>query len=394
MELLSDNVTLHQSDMLHSVCVFKRRSRVSGGKAYPVTHKLRILVWSDLHAHPWQENVGDVNIKAARALWVQALLRRLQQEVRKQKADIVIFCGDMFESKRTLRSTFTGDVFAGLARLHAVVPCYYVAGNHDWATSSKTVLSGIIENARQSIPMQEGQWSTQQQAVDPAAHTRLVINGITLRLQPFTVFGKNGGDVDCNLIFCHHDIKGFSHADGVVSDATSANFPVRLLALSKSRLAIINGHYHIPTARKGTGKALPIINVGAPVSHNWGDLEKTQQEYNRGFLLLDVYEDDEQKTRSLVATRLTIGNVFPRFFVEGDSRIDNHPQYGGIAHYVRPQFVVEEETETSATDKKTTNRIAGTNNRLAVGEYLRQKRPELKGPAFSAYLKKGLQLLR
>lgn len=67
---------------------------------------------------------------------------RLINKVRAEKPDIIVLTGDFIEEKDDL--TVTNELFPELVR---IAPCYFVSGNHEWASGGMTVLEAQLHSA-------------------------------------------------------------------------------------------------------------------------------------------------------------------------------------------------------------------------------------------------------
>lgn len=68
--------------------------------------------------------------------------RRLIEKVREEKPDIIALTGDFIEEADDLRATKTL-----LPELVKIAPCYFVTGNHEWASGGMDALRAQLEQA-------------------------------------------------------------------------------------------------------------------------------------------------------------------------------------------------------------------------------------------------------
>src|SRR3990167_8487607 len=90
--------------------------------------KYTIVVWGDLQAHPWQELERPDRWREL--LCVFGMVNRVAKD---HDADAIVFLGDLFQNKRTLRADVVGETLIQFARAIEEFdkPYYIMEGNHD-----------------------------------------------------------------------------------------------------------------------------------------------------------------------------------------------------------------------------------------------------------------------
>lgn len=93
---------------------------------------------ADVHLGGWkQQPMNDLNFKA---------FQRMIDSCIKNKVEFVLFAGDLFDSAYPPIETLK-EAFSEFKRLHkAGIPCYIIAGSHDYSVSGRTFLD-VLEKA-------------------------------------------------------------------------------------------------------------------------------------------------------------------------------------------------------------------------------------------------------
>ena len=263
---------------------------------------MRILVWSDLHAHAWYDSERP-------GMWREftRLLGTVRALVAEQKIDHVVFCGDLFEAKRTIRMDVAVSTVYALNNcgLHSDMShVHYVAGNHDRYYEDACALDLLRYPGGPNVYSE----SYERLNVQDVAG-----NSYTLAFLPHGVNALPDLEKqsDYDVLFMHHDCIGGSVAQNI---KTQVEAPVLAALLCKTgkRKLVVNGHYHVP---QKINTPIPVECVGAPVSLTWADLEEPGTDRPRGCLILDVQDG------CVDITRVPLWQNFARFFREGDPRI-------------------------------------------------------------------------
>jgi DNA repair exonuclease SbcCD nuclease subunit len=231
---------------------------------------LRIVVYSDLQAHHWQEHeredrLGDC-IKAI------GLVHEVAQDV---SADMLVFNGDLFEAKRSVRADVASRVYEKLISYgdteYAQV---FNAGNHDYSNDSCSLnplrsIGTVVGNPKRSLMYHVKDWNL-----------LFIPNGYpyhTSEFKPESVF--------YHLCFVHGNVQGANMTRAV--RCTHDDYPHALFKQTKERMAVINGHFHTPDTLVASHR-VPIYICGAPLAHNWNDVGS----FNRGCMILTLSSAD------------------------------------------------------------------------------------------------------
>jgi len=217
-----------------------------------------IVAFGDVHAHPWQDGERPDRWKDC----VKAI-DLVYDVANAEKADMIVFCGDLFESKRAIRT----DIAAAVAeQIHDASKYFcagatatprhviYLAGNHDMYRDSC-----VLRMLGEPVRVIEGQ---AQEILYPKRGHFL-----------FAPHGTNWANVvekDYDAVFTHQEFKGAELRPGILTQDDNVPEWVR----ARSRI-VINGHYHIPQTlvHKGKGKLADVLCLGSPLQHNWKDVD-------------------------------------------------------------------------------------------------------------------------
>jgi len=217
--------------------------------------KLNAVVFSDLHAHAWDRSDRPDRWKD----FVHAI-ECVYNYAKKEDANLVVFCGDLFESKSShsmhVWSSVVNELLRGI-RLNKQADHVFVSGNHDlWNRHS--VLHAIRDHA----------------LIADKSALSTTLHDATLAFVPYGCADKSEQKYDA--VFTHCDFAGLRMRPGLSCDET---------AIDKSWLAstklIINGHIHVQQKRRYGDTT--VVCVGPPIPVNWCDLDDDTQE-RRGLL--------------------------------------------------------------------------------------------------------------
>lgn len=332
---------------------------------------MKILVYGDIHFHPWQADDRPDR-------WEDCLsvLRDVRSLAYKHAVDAVVFLGDLFENKRLLRADIAGQAYTQLQRpllavrngKREIVPMYAIAGNHDYYKDACTLEP--LRSLRDKRHVFTAGTPAQELSVQAETGERLL----------FLPYGINLSDMDAeamaatryDAVFMHGEIEGTALNNGIQSERTDVPGWVFGMAVD----VFVNGHYHTPGFKQVNDRS--VYMCGAPLQHHWGDADETKQ---RGVALLTL-----ETGKKPVFTRILIGNNYPKFYTTktADTR--------------ETDFVLAQETAVTVTadeQRKYGDVIAsGTHSQMVAG-YIKQRIPDLaeKGK-FAKYYKTGLALLK
>lgn len=257
--------------------------RVRQTASPPLLHsnKYRIVVWSDLHAHAWlapnRPDRFDDFIGAIRTVYETAL------EV---EANMVLFNGDLFESKNSHSSFVWTRVCKEIARGIASTPDaehVFNTGNHD-LYRGESVVSALEEMIL-----------TTTHSIKVAVDAPLYINDapFNFAVVPYgyteePLWVTDEGVPFYNCVFTHTNIKGSNMGHGFKCQDDG----LHEMWFDSTQL-IVNGHMHVIqqfTREHGsTPDGCVVATVGPPIPINWVDTDEPTQA-SRGVLILDFEE--------------------------------------------------------------------------------------------------------
>lgn len=256
-----------------------------------------IVVFSDLQAHPWQE--GEVTAQYGRFNDCLRAIDAVTQVAIQEKADCVVFNGDLFESKRLLRSGIAAQVYAALLRMrsHAALKratFVYNAGNHDYADNDHSLHALLPTAKRDALRVHVC-------TKFDDAPTRVVLpDGVEL------LFVPNGmsvaGNTPYTIAFIHGNVTGAAMHHGVA--CTTQDYPAKFFRRMGTRERVINGHFHSPQTLHATQDRVPIHIVGAPLQHSWSDAD---DESSRGCMVIRTQPHTQ-------VVRHSFDHLFPKFW--------------------------------------------------------------------------------
>ena len=260
-------------------------------------NKARIVVFSDLQSHPWQEGERtDREYDCAR------VLEFVNEYSQKQKPDAIVFGGDFFEAKRNIRSDIVSTTYEAAVKLSALgIPVIFMAGNHDYY-KNRCTLTPLASVANFSVLDRHSD----------AELCRETINDLNLSFFPngadYNALLTENGEYD--VAFVHDDIKGAKLNAHIHAARTC--LPEELFESygEDSRAVIIGGHYHSPQTLYPFGRKgkVPVEICGAPISHNWSDVDENTP---RGLMLLTLRFKPPKLSYEI--ERITLDAHFPKF---------------------------------------------------------------------------------
>lgn len=240
----------------------------------------QFIVFGDTQFHQWSETERPDHWKTH----VNVLCTAFKL-AHKEHADI-IFLGDLFESKRSVRSDVQALVYSTLVKAMRKYPCtfHFIAGNHDQYAGVCT------QSALRLGP---------QYVVHDYDYPTYINEGLGIVALPY------GASVDPALeysVLCSHiDIRGAILGTGIKSESSSVD--ECLFDKGYERKLVLNGHYHVPHK---IDMEVPIQCIGAPFQHNWNDARYA--DVPRGLWLLDMGGKSPTVTMAMPLDK------YPRFY--------------------------------------------------------------------------------
>lgn len=326
---------------------------------------MKLLIFGDLQAHPWQEDERPERLQD-----FIKVIKTVRSNAYKQAVDGIVFLGDLFESKRLIRADIVSLIYAELSRPFIRkteagkierIPFYFLAGNHDFYGGECT-LSPLHDPA------------TRQFAIIDKPEV-VTLSGERFLFIPFGNDHDKPKDTGDNFAatFVHCDLPNVSLGSGIVSK--SNGLPEWIDEVKTS--LIVAGHYHSPGEVKGVNKPSKIVCCGAPMEHNWKDVDETAL---RGLLLLTV------ENGKASYSRIVTSHLFPRFFSSAD-HIDAREGF---------DFTRKTVTKSAGTAKQHegAKAVAGGNTAQVVAAYLKHEKPNLTPEEFKRYYQTGIKFLK
>lgn len=197
---------------------------------------MRILIIGDTHFHNWKyKQISEYQEKF--------LSNFLPSTVREHKPDIVVFLGDIFESRTVVDKKVIYNFVEGLYRLSYVPRIYIVIGNHDYYMSSDNSVLKFVERI-----------SNVEVVTSPKVERA---NGLLIGFLPWPYWKDYTPEINaCDIIFSHIQVSGVSlnpRAYILPKEGFVFNFTKPVI--------LFNGHYHYPMVKNYDNSIL--INVGS-----------------------------------------------------------------------------------------------------------------------------------
>jgi DNA repair exonuclease SbcCD nuclease subunit len=252
---------------------------------------MKIVVFSDLHAHPFKPYAtvleNGMNSRLADAI---GCIEQIHEYVKANDIELVLFGGDMFHVRRTINVMAFNAVYEAMAQLRmSGVPVVLIHGNHDQADRHGEEHSIHAFRTFSTVVDKPGWQVVAGKSGDPLA---LMAVPYTENVEHLRSVVKEACPADQvpRILLGHLGIQGAVVGSDFVytnpHDATIAD-----LHLDRYDAAFL-GHYH-----QHQQLADNCWYVGAPLQHNWGDRNQW-----RGFVEYDT-DTGEIKQHSLEAPR-------------------------------------------------------------------------------------------
>lgn len=287
---------------------------------------MKLLSFSDLHAHLWPEfstivNDPDHGSISSRLQDTLNFFRWVERQIAKHEIDAFVFQGDLFHRKRLIEVSVYNKVAEAVQSLARLRPLYLMVGNHDMAMET-LVDHGIAPFRRyHNVTVVDSHDSKSIPGVGMVSFCR--DNGELLR-RVHEVTNKK-----MRVLLLHAGI------DGATVGQLEARPFIALKASDLPPVRVYSGHYHKPQVIEREDDLPPITYVGSPfeILPNDGYSE------HRGAVIID--------TETGRGKRLLYGG--PRFLTVAQTAFP-HDDLDG--HYVTVVM--------SDPDKKEEERIAAT----------------------------------
>lgn len=222
---------------------------------------MRVLIVGDTHFHNWKyKQIVDFQDRFMNEI--------LPETVSKYKPDILVFLGDIFESRTSVDKRILATFVECLKRLSSVPIIYFVLGNHDIYTASDQNSLKFLEAFANVRIITE----PTVEKLNSACYAFLPWGSWEKKSLPLNIKG-------CRYIFSHIEIKGLKYHPKL-EKKSSIGFDAK--EFGKGSI-IFNGHFHIPT-EENIGD-VTIINVGSIFQSNVSEVG-----YKKRLIFLDTTE--------------------------------------------------------------------------------------------------------
>lgn len=320
---------------------------------------MKLLIFSDLHLHnhaPFAEPAwSGINSRGRECIQV---LYRLEDVVRDDGVDAVLFCGDFWDFRGYLWVPLFDMAYRALTRIASRVPFVMISGNHDLATSDRHGISGI--DAFRNIP------------------------GVRVLVPPF---GKNLGGVmvygmgadktmldlehissspnNLNILMLHETIKGVKMTDQYSAPLGLSPIELGRFMDRKDIHRCFLGDIHLRQ------DPMPNVHyVGCCLQKSFSDSGQ-----DKGFTLYDTDED----TLTFISSRA------PKFYVTKKMPLEENKNYWRVTPDSYPEYKAEKFRKAKNVQlippvkehKKRSNIDLTTNSERRLKEYVHIMEPDV-----------------
>lgn len=252
---------------------------------------MRIVLFSDLHAHPLKPYAtvleNGMNSRLADAI---SIIRQVRDVALSVNADLVLFGGDMFHVRRHIAVRAFNAVYEAMAEFALEkIPIVMIHGNHDQADRQGADYSIYAFQTFCTVIGKPGWYEvgTKSQSVHLCAvpymenieHLRDVIEDKPVNLKVSSAphpqlflghLGIQGAKVGADFVYVNPH-------DPAITDLSMEKFDAGFL-----------GHYHEHQQLPASGN---FWYIGAPMHHTWGD----RDDPNRGCVVYDTEKRSFQR---------------------------------------------------------------------------------------------------
>jgi len=346
---------------------------------------LRMVVFSDTQFHPWQESE-----RPDRWHEMIAVIARVRGIAEQERADAVVFCGDLFESKAFLRSDVCAAALSAIReQLLFRFRTIWLAGNHDWYRG-ECILNALRRECDQAtIVAPDSNPETCIVTQHLSAGGKDETSGWRLAFAPW---GASPGLLaflsreTYDVLFTHTEFRGGVFSPGIVSERSGLPDEL-LLRRQRGARAIIAGHYHRPQVIQSNAGAAPIGVVGAPYHINWTDADDLGA---RGCLLLTLTDHVSSAQSGYAVKRFSFDDAYPKFYRHTNAA------WARSMDFVAPDLTARDAASAAQTvrhDGDDSGLIIGGDASESLAAYLSAKLPALKVARRARLLRQGKRLL-
>ena len=242
---------------------------------------MRVLIFSDLHNHNYQEFATINDGVNSRLLEHLLCLDLIAKDAIELKADVIVFGGDIFHLKNFVDSQVIKLTMKKMEELSEIAPIVMCPGNHDYrGWGSEPVLLEILKEFSGNIYIPKDTTEIEGWAIKIFPFTR-DIDELNSRLKEFPRTEKT-------IAILHQDMIGSMYGKFLVEKGLYPELLADRFAYS------FVGHFHDQKAMSPT-----VWSIGSPLMLSFGEQDQT-----KGWLFLDT---DEGVVRPLV------NEVSPKF---------------------------------------------------------------------------------
>lgn len=237
---------------------------------------MRILIYSDLHAHPFKD--GRVLESGLNSRLVDCIdvLRQIHEFAYAENIDVVLFGGDLFHTRKSLDTAAFNEVFTEISLQEQINPYVMVPGNHDQYDKLGEIHAlEAFGKLRHVHVVNAPRWIDLGQNVFvyaiPYIHSvsdflESISDGIATK-------PKNGF---CIGLF-HVGIDKTKIGQGRYAYRIESDIAIGDLHPEEWDVVFV-GHYHTPQSLSDN-----VHYIGAPLQHGWAD-----EGEDRGFIVFDT----------------------------------------------------------------------------------------------------------
>ena len=226
---------------------------------------MKIMFWSDLHIHPWQDmsKIGSDGLND-RLLDTIDVIGELNSICEEENIRHRIFGGDLFHKRGEINTTALSLMLSALVDSAGMIEDHFIVGNHDWDLNNKYHMLRAFANDWTHIwdePwLVELEGSNVVFSVHPWNEDRLEWRDGYLSI----------ADNSCLFSVGHYDFKDILYRGHSIGQGAASR-------LVRSNTYFFSGHYHDHIVKNN------VVYVGSPIQHNWGDIGSP-----RGYIIIEV----------------------------------------------------------------------------------------------------------
>lgn len=221
----------------------------------------RYIIIGDTQLHPWMENIDDRHWRKLPEIFDHAAVWADELD-----ADGIVHMGDLFESKRAVRS----DVLVATIRkikevtqTRSPMSFFFLAGNHDFYGGE--CMLDVLPDRDNVVVVTREPYKIQGALFVPYG------------IQP-------DPDIRYRVMFAHADIRSAHLGHGIHADTSTID--ERCLLKQGKRELVVNGHYHHPQQIQLSSKHVPVECMGTPYHVSWSDMDSPR----RGLTCIELLE--------------------------------------------------------------------------------------------------------